>query len=119
MSERKQGTSRQGAVKPAAEIAGSKDTPLDVLLQMMRDPGIGSGDRIEIAKICLPFVHPRIAQIHPPEPEAVPQNEPVDICDPRHVLELVRRLAFALSESREQRREMPDYIWHGIKYIPR
>ena len=83
MTRRKQRSSRERALNLAAEIAGSQDTPLDVLLRMMRDSSITSRERIEIAKICLPFVHPRIAQLRPLENE--PEQEPVDICDPRYM----------------------------------
>jgi hypothetical protein len=117
MTRRKQRSSRERALNLAAEIAGSHDTPLDVLLRMMRDPGIGSRERTEIAKICLPFVHPRMAQLRPSEDE--PEREPVDICDPGYMHELIRALAFSLSASARQGREVPSHIWDLMKCIPR
>jgi hypothetical protein len=116
MTRRKQRSSRERALNLAAEIAGP-DTPLDVLLCMMRDPGISSRERTEIAKICLPFVHPRIAQLHPSENE--PEREPVDICDPAYMQDLVRALAFSLSASAQQGREVPAHFWDLMKSIPR
>ena len=117
MTARKRESSREGARKLAAEIAGTDYTPLAVLLRMMRDPAIGSSDRMEIAKICLPFVHPRIAQFHPPE--TGPDDNPVDICDPAYVRELIRILAFSLSTSARKGQEIPGHIWDLLKYIPR
>ncbi len=117
MTRRKQRSSRERGLNLAAEIAGSQDTPLDVLLRMMRDPGIGSRERTEIAKICLPFVHPRVAQLCPSENE--PEQEPVDICDPAYIHELVRALAFSLSASAQQGRELPAHIWDLMRCIPR
>ena len=117
MTRRKRRSSRERALNLAAEIAGSPDTPLDVLLRMMRDSSITSRERIEIAKICLPFVHPRIAQLRPSENE--PEHEPVDICDPGYMQELVRALAFSLSASARQGREVPPHVWELMKAIPR
>ncbi|MBX9846591.1 MAG: hypothetical protein K2Z80_32760 [Xanthobacteraceae bacterium] len=117
MTRRKPGSSHERVRALAAEIAGPQDAPLDVLLGMMRDPGIGSRERIEIAKICLPFVHPRIAQLGPSENE--PEREPVDISDPRYMHELIRALAFSLSASAHQRREVPGHIWDLLRCIPR
>jgi hypothetical protein len=117
MTRRKQESSRERARNVAAEIAGSQDTPLDVLLCMMRDPGISSRERIEIAKICLPFVHPRVAQLRPSENE--PEREPVDICDPGYMHELIRALAFSLTTSARQGREVPAHIWDLMRCIPR
>jgi hypothetical protein len=117
MTRRKQRSSRERALNLAAEIAGPQDTPLDVLLRMMRDPGISSRERIGIAKICLPFVHPRIAELRPSEDE--PEHEPVDVCDPAYMHELVRALAFSLSASARQGREVPSHIWDLMRCIPR
>jgi hypothetical protein len=117
MTRRKQRSSRQRALNLAAEIAGPQDTPLDVLLCMMRDPSISNRERIGIAKICLPFVHPRVAQLHPSETE--PEHEPVDNCDPGYMHELIRALAFSLSASARQGREVPAHIWDLMKCIPR
>lgn len=114
---RKQQSASQGAAKPAADIVGPERTLLDVLLGMMRDPDISSGERMEIARICLPFRHPRIAQLHPPEPE--PDKEPVDICDPNYIVGLLQLLNFSLHESEQKGREIPDSIWNMMKYIPR
>jgi hypothetical protein len=117
MTRRKQRSSRERALNLAAEIAGPQDTPLDVLLRMMRDPSISSRERIGIAKICLPFVHPRIAELRPSEDE--PEHEPVDVCDPAYMHELVRALAFSLSASAHQGREVPADVWELMKAIPR
>jgi hypothetical protein len=93
-----------------------------------REPALGSEERIEIAKICLPFVHPRIVQLQPagtggepgPEPEAKPQpQKPIDICDPEYMIALVRTLNSAMSEYRERGQEVSHFVWHALKYLPR
>lgn len=117
MTGRQQGSARRDAVSLAAEAAGSGDAPLDVLLRMLRDPGISSRERIEIAKICLPFVHPRIAQLRASEIE--PEQDPVDICDPGYIHNLIRLLAFSLSSSEHQGRKIPGDIWDLMRFIPR
>ena len=119
MTRRKPESSHRGSAKLAADITGSHDapTPLDVLLRMLGDSTIDSGERIEIAKICLPFIHPRIALLHPSE--IAPQEDPVDFSDPNYILEIVRRLAFCFSEARHNGREIPSHIWPLVKYIPR
>jgi hypothetical protein len=119
MTRRKPGSLHLGSARLAADITGSHDapTPLDVLLGMMGDSNISSGDRIEIAKICLPFIHPRIALLHPSKIE--PPEEPADISDPNHILEIVRLLAFCFSEARHNGREIPSHIWPLVKHIPR
>ena len=117
MTRRRQGSSRRIAVNSAAEVAGSEDAPLDVLLRMLRDPGISSRERIEIAKICLPFVHPRMAQLRASEIE--PEADPVDVSDPGYIHNLIRLLAFSLSASAHQGREVPSQIWNLIRLIPR
>jgi hypothetical protein len=117
VTRRKQEQSRQSAVNLAVEIAGTEDTPLDVLLRMMRDPTISNRDRIEIAKICLPFIHPRMAQL---DPSAIkPEDAPIDIHDAGYVHHLIRLLAFSLSSSAHQGRELPRHVWDLINAIPR
>jgi hypothetical protein len=116
MTRRKQRSSRERAFNLAAEVAGL-DAPLDVLLRMMRDPAISNRDRIDIAKICLPFVHPRIAQLRPSESE--PERESVDVCDPGYMQDLVRALAFSLTASAQQGREVPAHVFELMKSIPR
>ena len=119
MTRRKPGSSHRGAARLAAEITGSHDapTPLDVLLRMMRASNIGSGNRIEIAKICLPYIHSRIALLHPSEIE--PQEDPADISDPDYIREIARLLAFCFAEARHHGREIPSHIWPLLKRIPR
>ena len=126
MSRRKRRASRQGTVNPSAQIAKPENAPLDVLLEMLREPALGSEERIEIAKICLPFVHPRIVQLQPaetepaPEPEAKPQpQKPIDICDPEYMRALVQRLNSALYECKERGLEVWYPVWHELKYLPR
>ena len=119
MTREKPRASHRGAAKLAAEVTGSHDapTPLHVLLRMLGDSTLSSRERIEIAKICLPFVHPRIALLHPSDFE--PQEAPVDMGDPNYIRETVKLLAFAFAEAKHQGREIPSHIWPMMKYIPR
>ena len=121
MSRRKRRALRQGTVNPAAQIATPEDAPLDVLLEMLREPALGSEERIEIAKICLPFVHPRIVPLQPaetggepasgPEPEAKPQpQKPIDICEPEYMIALAKTLGSALDECRSGGREVSHFV---------
>jgi hypothetical protein len=46
-----------------AEIAASGATPLDYMLQVMRDEGQELAKRLDAAKAAAPYVHPRLASV--------------------------------------------------------
>lgn len=65
---RKGGGSRKGipnkaTAAKAAEIAASGLTPLDYMLQKMRDEQADPAIRLDAAKAAAPYVHPKLAQI--------------------------------------------------------
>jgi hypothetical protein len=68
------GGPREGAGRPAgiankasiarqAEVAASGITPLDYLLQIMRDETAERDERRDAAKAAAPYVHPRLAAV--------------------------------------------------------
>jgi len=69
---RQKGTPNKATAKRQAEIADSGLTPLDYMLNVMRDETADARRRDEMAKAAAPFVHPRLAPIA----EAEPKNRP-------------------------------------------
>lgn len=68
------GGKREGAGRPAgsvnkasaerqAEIAASGLTPLEYMLQLMRNEALDEAKRLDAAKAAAPYVHPRLAAI--------------------------------------------------------
>lgn len=68
------GGPREGAGRPAgiankasiarqAEVAASGITPLDYLLQIMRDETAERDERRDAAKAAAPYVHPKLAAV--------------------------------------------------------
>lgn len=57
---RKAGTPNKATAAKAAEIAASGLTPLDYMLQVMRNPEVDPHRRDEMAKAAAPYVHPRL-----------------------------------------------------------
>jgi hypothetical protein len=112
-------SSQRPALGRAAKAAGSDEAPLDFLLRTMRDPDIGNDERIEVAKICLPFVHPRIAQLHPSEKEPEPEQRPRNIADPGYIRGLILALCDSMSVVSHHRQELPAVIWNDLTYVPR
>lgn len=60
---RKKGTPNKATATKAAEIAASGVTPLDFMLQTMRDAGKDFEVRLDAAKSAAPYVHPKLAAI--------------------------------------------------------
>ena len=58
---RQKGTPNKATAARQAEIAKSGQTPLDYMLNIMRDPKQPKQRRDEMAKAAAPYVHPRIA----------------------------------------------------------
>jgi len=61
------GPRRAGRCVSAAErlaaIEASGPTPLDYMLQVMRDEGLEPAKRLDAAKAAAPYVHPRLASV--------------------------------------------------------
>lgn len=46
-----------------AAIRASGPTPLDYMIEVMRDPNLELAKRLDAAKAAAPFVHPRLASV--------------------------------------------------------
>ena len=60
---RKKGTPNKASAKREAEIAKSGKTPLQFLLDRMRNAKVDMAERIECAKAAAPYVHPKLASV--------------------------------------------------------
>jgi hypothetical protein len=60
---RTKGTPNKATAAKAAAIAASGLTPLDYLLNIMRNENASQADRMEAAKAAAPYVHPRLAAV--------------------------------------------------------
>ena len=58
---RKKGTRNKAGAKREAEIAASGKTPLQFLIDRMRNRKADMAERIDCAKAAAPYVHPRAA----------------------------------------------------------
>jgi hypothetical protein len=60
---RRAGTVNRASATKRAEIAASGLTPLDYMLQIMRDDAAEPSRRDDMAKAAAPYVHPKLAAI--------------------------------------------------------
>lgn len=60
---RPKGSKSQKTREIADRAAALGITPLEFLLQRMRDEAAPMEDRVEAAKSCLPYIHPRLAAV--------------------------------------------------------
>jgi len=51
------------ATERLAAIEASGSTPLDYMLQVMRDASVEPAKRLDAAKAAAPYVHPRLASV--------------------------------------------------------
>lgn len=58
---RKQGSVTRKTREVAARVMASGLTPLDYLLQVMRDPEASPPERLDAAKAAAPYCHPRLS----------------------------------------------------------
>jgi hypothetical protein len=80
---------------PAAIVesaAPASPTPLDYMLSVMRDPAVEPGRRDEMAKLALPYMHPKAAaeqgiDAAPAQPVALSETE------------IARRIAFTFAKA--------------------
>lgn len=59
----KQAAAPASAGETLAAILGSGPTPLDHMLQVMRDESVEPAKRLDAAKAAAPYVHPRLASV--------------------------------------------------------
>src|SRR5688572_9478176 len=100
------GGARPGAGRPkgavsvksqelTARIIESGITPLEYMLDRMRDTSADYSERNDMAKAAAPYVHPKLAAVEHSGPGGGPmQHEDVNASP----LELARRIAFILNE---------------------
>lgn len=69
---RQKGTPNRATAEKAAEVAASGLSPLDFLLQLMRDEKQPLAMRADAAKNAAPYVHPRLAAVEHSGEVAVP-----------------------------------------------
>ena len=60
---RKPGTPNRATAELQAAVAASGETPLDYMLQIMRDDTRGAERRDEMAKAAAPYVHAKLAAV--------------------------------------------------------
>ena len=58
---RKKGTPNRTTLRREREIAKSGLTPLEYMLQVMRNPRVDGSRRDDMAKAAAPYVHPKLA----------------------------------------------------------
>lgn len=79
---RKAGTPNKATAERQAEIAASGITPLDYMLNILRDETKGSEDRMWAAEKAAPYVHPKLAAIdHSGKLAFVPHEDALDELD--------------------------------------
>jgi hypothetical protein len=76
---RKKGSPNKATAAKAAQVAASGVTPLDLLLQIMRDESADLGMRLDAAKAAAPYVHPKL---HPVDGKTGGSEQ-------RHVVQIV------------------------------
>lgn len=62
---RQKGTPNKATAAKAAAIAEAGITPLDFMLQLMRDEVADAAQRLDAAKSAAPYVHPRLQAVDP------------------------------------------------------
>ena len=68
---RKPGVPNKASAERQAAIAVSGDTPIEVLIAIMRDPQTARDMQLDAAKAAAPYVHPRLASVtHKGDPNA-------------------------------------------------
>jgi len=79
---RKAGTPNKATAERQAEISASGITPLDYMLNILRDETKGSEDRMWAAEKAAPYVHPKLAAIdHSGSLALVPHEDALDELD--------------------------------------
>lgn len=60
---RKPGTPNKATIARQEEVAASGVTPLEYMLEVMRNPLADETKRLDAAKAAAPFVHPRLSTV--------------------------------------------------------
>ena len=96
----KSGEMPQAATPPAREQASAAgaDSPLEYMLRVMRDPAVEPGRRDEMAKLALPYLHPKPAAIE----HTGRGGGPIEISDVSE-MEIARRIGFLMTRGRQDK----------------
>lgn len=73
---RLRGVPNRATAARQAAVSATGQTPLEALLEIMRDPGQPVGLRVDCARAAAPYVHPRMAAV------TLDRDDPVAIIDP-------------------------------------
>lgn len=92
---RKTGTPNKMTAAKALAIQASGLTPLDFMIQVVRDASKPLEVRMDAAKAAAPYIHPRLASVEHTGAQGKPLI-PEDNLTPN---EIARRIAFALTHS--------------------
>lgn len=76
---RKAGSRSRKSAERAVKAAEQGLTPLEFMLNILRDEEQSSHDRFEAAKAAAPFVHPRLAAVEIAGALTMKQEEAVDL----------------------------------------
>lgn len=92
---RKKGTPNKATAAKAAQIAASGQTPLDYLLEVMRNTRNVLSVRVDAAKAAAPYVHPKLQAIE----HSLPKPEGSAAEQQGAVFEAARRIASVFAEA--------------------
>ena len=102
---RQKGTRNMASVARETAIGAAGDTPLDIMLAVMRSPDVDIRTRLDAAKAAAPFVHPRLAVIQHTGKDGglIGAKGVSDYND----LEVARRVAFVLAKGMKAKDSAP------------
>ena len=95
---RAKGTPNKATAKREAEIAASGLTPLDYMLEILRNPNATTARRDWAASAAAPYVHPKFASVA----HSGPGGGAIQVEDNSSPRDLARRIALALAMGVEQ-----------------
>jgi hypothetical protein len=98
--ERRAETAVEPKITALKEVANEQPdeskaaTPLDYMLSVMRDPAVEPARRDEMAKLALPYMHPKVTAPEPPAKDIIPAEPGA-----RSDTDIARRIAFTLAKA--------------------
>ncbi len=98
---RQKGTGNKATAKLAAEVAKSGKTPLQFLLDRMRNAKASMAERIECAKAAAPYVHPKLASIEHKGKDDAPAIKHNHMIEAAHYDQLIGKLLLLKGPSKE------------------
>ncbi len=98
---RKKGTPNKATAKRQAEVAKSGKTPMQFLLDRMRNPEADMAERIECAKAAAPYVHPKLASIEHSGKDDAPAIQHDHMILTEHYNKLIGKLPLLKGPSKE------------------